>query len=187
MTYPRSSVHTTASSRVVRGTNPGRIGRKSTSLVRALGPGLLALALVAASPAGRAGPAGVVDRADLERTQAAGWLELQRDQARYRQQIERSDLPPSLEVRQALGILERQEDLDRRALDQREALWLYGAQHHDRLVGQGALTVPQWPTLRLLVDQAEASERLSRDLRRQILTPSPPMAPILAPQPFRLR
>ena len=96
-------------------------------------------------------------------------------------------MPPSLEVRQTLGILERQEDLDRRALDQREARWLDGAQHHDRLVGQGALTVPQWPTLRLQVDQAEASERLSRDLRRQILAPSPPMAPILAPQPFRLR
>jgi hypothetical protein len=129
----------------------------------------------------------MANRTDLERAQAAGWLELQRDQARYRQQMDRPGVPPSLEVRRDLEILERQEDLDRRALDQREARWLDNARRHDRLVGQGALTVPQGPTLRLQVDQAEANERLRRNLRRQILAPPSPMAPILAPPPFRLR
>jgi len=187
MSYATTVANSLGKSVVTHCTTPGRRGSGCTSSVRPLGAGLLALALAAGSPGVQAGRANAVDRADLERAQAAGWLELRRDQARYRQQIGAAGVVPSPEVRQDLGILERQEDLDRRALDQREARWLEDARRRDRLVEQGALTTQQGPTLRLRVEQAEANERLRRDLRRQTLPPSLPMAPILTPPPFRLR
>ncbi len=174
---------------LVPGTIPGRFGALCTGSVRCLGPSLLALAMALAvvSTTARAGPPGASDQADLERAQAAGWLELKRDQARYRQQFERPGVAPAPTVGLDLGLLERQEDLDRRALDQRQARALEDARRHDRLVDQGALTVPRGPTLHLQRGQAEAAERLRRYLRRQTLTPVAPMAPIPTPPPFRLR
>jgi hypothetical protein len=81
--------------------------------------------------------------------------------------------------------MERQEDLDRRALDRREAQWLEDARRRHNLPGNVAPL--QAPALRLRIQRAEASERLRRDLRRHTLGPQPGMAPIQVAPQFRLR
>jgi hypothetical protein len=83
--------------------------------------------------------------------------------------------------------MDRQEELDRRALDRHEAQWIEAARRRGYLSGKG----PAWPfpdpMLRMRIERAEAGERLRRELRRDTLEPWPVMGPTPAPRPFRLR
>jgi hypothetical protein len=132
--------------------------------------------------------AGVVQAAewlDLSRSQAGGWLELQRDQARRREQLRGGGREPSPQAAASLERREHQENLDRRALDRREAQWLSDARRRHRL--SGGTGAPRDPALRAQIERAEGAQRLRRDLQRHTFGPRPGTANIPGPSPFRLR
>ena len=163
----------------------GLLNRSRTATVRVLGGVLLAIGLMAGWPDGTLRSAQAAGWPNLDRAQGAGWLELKRDQRRHREQLGPVGKGLSPEVATRLGVVERQEDLDRRALDRREAQWLDEARRRERLSGRTG--PPQGPLLRLRIERADANERLRRELRRHTLGPRPAAEPPLAQPPFRLR
>lgn len=163
----------------------GRRDLSCTAPVQAARASLLAAGLTIGWPAGPVWADGAADWAYLSRDQAAGWLELRREQGLYRGRFGRDSAGIAPEDAANLGLIERQEELDRRALDRREGRWLDNARRRQNL--QGGVGPPPAPALRLRIERAEASERLRRELRRHTLGPRPSSAPISAPPPFRLR
>ena len=121
----------------------------------------------------------------LTREQDAGWLELRRGQRTYREQLRQDGAERAPGAAASLDLIERQEELDRRALDLRERQWLDAERRRQTLSGSPGPM--QGPALRMRVEQAEANERLRRDLQRRILQSVPGAAPAQAPTPFRLR
>jgi hypothetical protein len=93
---------------------------------------------------------------------ASGWLELQQDQRVYRDKV--GPLPPAEAAR--LDRMEAQEVMDRRALDQREALWVQSERRREAAAGGGARSQAPSPGLNLRLERAEAGERLRRDISR---------------------
>ena len=166
-------------------TLPGRRDLSCTAPVHLFCASLLTAGLTIGWPSATAWADQAADRAHLSREQAAGWLELRRDQRLYRERLGQEGAGIAPEAAANLGLMERQEELDRRALDRREAQWLDDARRRQHL--PGSIGPSPAPGLRLRIERAEASERLRRDLRRQTLGPRPTMAPIFAPPPFRLR
>jgi hypothetical protein len=163
----------------------GRRDLSCTASVHLFCASLLTAGLTVGWPSAIVGADQAAGRAHLLREQAAGWLELRRDQRLYRERLGREGAGTAPEAAANLGLMERQEELDRRALDWREAQWLDDARRRHNL--PGSVGPSPAPALRLRIERAEASERLRRDLRRQTLGPRPTMAPISAPPPFRLR
>lgn len=163
----------------------GRRDLLCTAPVQLIRASLLAAGLTIGWPAGPVWAGRAADWAYLSRDQAAGWLELRREQGSYRGRFGRDGAGIAPEDAANLGLLERQEELDRRALDRRERRWLDDARRRQNL--QGSIGQAQAPALRLRIERAEASERLHRELRRHTLGPRPSSAPISAPPPFRLR
>lgn len=163
----------------------GRRDLSCTAPVRLVRVSLLAAGLTIGWPAGPVWADRAADWAYLSRDQAAGWLELRREQGLYRGRFGRdgAGIPP--EDTANLRLIERQEELDRRALDRREGRWLDNARRRQNL--QGSNGPAPAPALRLRIERAEAGERLHRELRRHTLGPRPSSAPISVPPPFRLR
>jgi hypothetical protein len=160
-------------------------GRKRpirTGVVQFMRAALLTLACTA-------GAVPAAEWPDLSRSQAGGWLELQRDQARRREQLRPGAMESSPEAAASLERLERQERqerLDRRALDRREAQWLDDARRRHRW--SGGTGAARAPALRAQIERAERTQRLRRDLQRHTFGPRPGTANIPGPSsPFRLR
>jgi hypothetical protein len=131
-------------------------------------------------------PAQAAQWPDPWRAQTGGWLRLTLDQARYREQ--EADIGRELtpEAAANLSVIERQEWLERRALDRRETQWIEDARRRERLPGvEKAGASPAVIDLR--IERAEADERLRRDLRRRSSGPWPAATPNGPPPPFRLR
>jgi hypothetical protein len=162
----------------------GRLRRSRTRAVR------FAVALAAATVwlwplATLAAGEGGAQALELERSQAAGWLELQRGQALDRRRLDLTGRGAAT----GLVPLERQEVLDRRALDQRESRMLDDARRADRYAGPGSPS--RIPATQMQIRQAEDAARLGRTLRRSTLGLPPPVGPNPLPPPvvapFRLR
>jgi hypothetical protein len=162
----------------------GRQRPSRTASVQFICTSLLTAGLTAWAPFGSVWAGQAADGAYVSRAQAAGWLELQRDQRFYRERLGRDGAGLTPEVAADLGMMERQEDLDRRALDRREGQWPNDLKRRQNLTG--SVGPSQAPALRLRIERAEAGERLRLELRRQTLSSPPGMTPILAPPPFRL-
>ncbi len=130
---------------------------------------------------------GAVDAAELERAQAAGWLELRRDQARYRERVRGNERGPG--PGPWMGSLEVQEGLDRSALDRQQYQWVQDARRADRYAGPESPS--KVPAARLRIQRSESGQRLGRDLRRYTLGAPPPVGPNPVPAPptphFKLR
>ena len=177
------------------GSHPSTIrgirGQSRTRQVRALRPGRLMLALLwfwsSVALAQRPLAGGTVDAAELERSQAAGWLELRGAQARYRERIRSNDQAPG--PGSWMGPLDIQEGLDRSALDRQQSRWVKDARRTDRYAGPGSPS--KVPAARLRIQRSESGQRLGRDLRRYTLGAPPPVGPNPAPAApapqFRLR
>jgi hypothetical protein len=167
--------------------NPGTRGLIAHQLGAVAGAYMSLLLLAAGCLWATCRPAQAEQWLDPWQAQTGGWLQLTLDQARYRQQEAEVAGGLSPEAAANLGLIERQEWLDRRALDQREAQWTEDARRRERLPGVGnAWTSPAATVLRMRIERAEADERLRRDLRRQSSGPLPAPTPN-PPPPFQLR
>jgi hypothetical protein len=185
MTYPPRPDPLPLSATLTPRTIPGSRVLGCTASVRAFRASVLTLALALGWRPGPAWAAPAGDWAALSRQQGAGWLELRQDHQAYRERLWQGSGGPGPDAAATLGRIERQEDLDRRALDQRQRQWLDDMNRRQRQAG--GVEPAQAPALRLRIERAEAGERLRRDLRRRTLGPQPGMAPMTAPAPFRLR
>jgi len=163
----------------------GRLQRLRTAAVRRRFVAWLVVGLAMAVPIGLASGGPPEEWGYLSRSQANGWLELRQDQRIYREQLRQDgvDLGPGGPAN--LHVLERQEALDRSALDRRERLWLDAERRRQGL--PNGIAPGRMPALRLQIEQAEASERLGRELRRRALGPSPGPTSLPSPTPLRLR
>lgn len=101
-----------------------------------------------------------------QRNEARGWLQLERDQAVYRERV--APLSPS-QARE-LGIRERMEANDKRALDLRQRRTLQRQERKARLSeGAGDLRPRSrvlGPTLRRQSDRQRLRMRIDREIRR---------------------
>lgn len=101
-----------------------------------------------------------------QRNEARGWLQLERDQAVYRERV--APLSPS-QARE-LGIRERMEANDKRALDLRQRRTLQSLERKARLSeGAGDLrprSRVSGPTLRRQSDRQRLRMRIDREIRR---------------------
>lgn len=184
MAYSRDAGSSRPSAALRTCTLRGRPCRSRTASVRFVCASLLAAGLTVWWPSGSVWAAQAADEAYLSRRQAAGWLELQRDQRLHRERLGRDGAGLAPEAAANVGLMERQEDLDRRALDRREGQWLNALKRRQNRTGSvGPIRAP---ALRLRIERAEAGERLRQELRRQTLSSPPGMTPILVPPPFRL-
>lgn len=101
-----------------------------------------------------------------QRNEARGWLQLERDQAVYRERV--APLSPS-QARE-LGIRERMESNDKRALDLRQRQTLQSLERKARLSEGAGDRRPQsrvsGPTLRRQSDRQRLRMRIDREIRR---------------------
>jgi hypothetical protein len=124
----------------------------------------VSLVVVLVSSTATAGSAANVDV--QQRQQAEGWLQLKQDQKSDRERVGR--LAPADAA--ALDALERQQDLQRKSLEQRQRQSLQLEQRLDRMPNANASGAPRAP----LQDQRQLErQRLEMRLQREMLQPLP--------------